>query len=245
MLVKAQGIVLRSIKYGESGLICEILTDQFGPATYIVQGVRSGKSQAKANLLSLMSIIEFVAYQRTDREINRLKEVQSAYIYNSLPFDFKKGAVGLFMTELSQKTIKGVEPGPSLYEFVRESFIFLDQTQYSFANIHLVYALKLAYHLGFLPGGDCCQETPLLDLQEGLFVEEEAASLHTLNTSQSKLMALIRDCSLENSHLLSIHRSERQNILLQIIDYFRLHLEHFKGLNSHLILQNVLESGRK
>ena len=51
MTHKTKGIVLRSIKYGETSLVVTIFTEMFGIQTYMVNGVRtSKKSAAKANL---------------------------------------------------------------------------------------------------------------------------------------------------------------------------------------------------
>ena len=56
MTHKTKGIVLRTVKYGETSLVAIILTELFGVQTYMVNGVRtSKKTSAKANLLSLIN----------------------------------------------------------------------------------------------------------------------------------------------------------------------------------------------
>ena len=44
MTHKTRGIVLRSIKYGETSLVVTVFTELFGIQTYMVNGVRSSKS---------------------------------------------------------------------------------------------------------------------------------------------------------------------------------------------------------
>src|SRR5690348_3612929 len=52
MLHKTKGIVLRSVKYGETSLVVTIFTELFGLQSYLVNGVRTvpKKGTAKANL---------------------------------------------------------------------------------------------------------------------------------------------------------------------------------------------------
>ena len=50
MTHKTKGIVLRTIKYGETSVVVTIFTELFGVQTYMVNGVRTTKkSSAKAN----------------------------------------------------------------------------------------------------------------------------------------------------------------------------------------------------
>ena len=54
MVHKTKGIVLRTVKYGETSVIVTILTELFGLQSYLVNGVRtsSGKGGSKAGLVS-------------------------------------------------------------------------------------------------------------------------------------------------------------------------------------------------
>ena len=38
---KARGVVLSTVKYGDSGMVVQMLTDRYGRQSYMVQGVRS------------------------------------------------------------------------------------------------------------------------------------------------------------------------------------------------------------
>ena len=58
MLHKTRGIVIHSIKYGETGLITTIYTEAYGRMSFIMQGIHSKKSPVKANLLRQLSLLE-------------------------------------------------------------------------------------------------------------------------------------------------------------------------------------------
>ena len=103
MLIKTRGIVFKSLKYSESSLILDVYTEAKGLKKYLVSGVRKKNAKTSAGLLQLMSLVDLVAYQREDKDLTRIKEVKPAYVYQDLPFNIIKGAIGLYMLEVAQK----------------------------------------------------------------------------------------------------------------------------------------------
>ena len=75
MLKTIQGIVLRSVKYSESSVICDVYTRELGLRTYIASGVRSKKSNISPNWVRPMALVEAVVYHREKKDINRIKEI--------------------------------------------------------------------------------------------------------------------------------------------------------------------------
>ena len=53
-----------------------------------------------------MSLVNLVVYHRDDRDLTRIKEVKASHVYQNLPFDVRKSAVGQFMIEIARKTIR-------------------------------------------------------------------------------------------------------------------------------------------
>ena len=63
VLQKTQGIVLRSLRYGETSLISHIFTRANGVQSFMVQGVRTSSQRSnKAALLQPASLLELVVY---------------------------------------------------------------------------------------------------------------------------------------------------------------------------------------
>ena len=48
-LHKTKGIVLRSVKYGETSIIVTIFTELFGVQSYLVNGIRTSSKKAAGN----------------------------------------------------------------------------------------------------------------------------------------------------------------------------------------------------
>jgi DNA repair protein RecO (recombination protein O) len=242
MLIKTRGIVFRTIKYSETSVIVDVYTEERGLRKYIVNGVRSKKARISPSLLQVMSLVEMVAYEREDRDLQRIKEIRPAYVYHSLPFNVRKGAVGLFMAEIARKAIRESEENRSLFNFLFNSFAYLDETRESISNLHLVFLLELSVHLGFVPGGRHSAVTPFFDLMGGVFVEKLSSQhTHYVDEALSGFLHELLHSSLQSSHEITLSRDQRRSLLLLLIDYFRLHVERMPEIHSHLILQEVLE----
>ncbi len=240
MLLKTRGIVLRTFKYSETSLITEIYTEAKGLRKYIVSGVRTKKPKFSASLLQLMSLLEMVAYDRENKELNRVKELKAAYVYQQLPFDIRRSSVGLFITEVAQKTLKESEQNEALFNFLFHTYSFLDQTPDSVANIHLYFLANLSVFLGFAPNGEYTEDTPYFNLKEGTFLEFELLK-YDMSEANSEALSYLLQCPIEDCHNCKISKKNRAELLEQLIQYYQLHLENFLGVQAHAILREVMQ----
>src|ERR1700742_2343447 len=101
-LHKTRGIVLKTVKYGETSLIVTLYTELFGLQSYLVNGVRtsSRKGHGKANLFQPAAILDLVVYHNELKNLQRIREFKWGVIYRNIFFDVLRNAVGLFMVEL-------------------------------------------------------------------------------------------------------------------------------------------------
>src|SRR5687768_7873420 len=146
MTHKTKGIVIRTVKYGETSVIVSIYTELFGIQSYIVNGVRtfSKSGSGRANLFQPAAILELVVYHNELKNIQRLKEFRWGYLYKTLFFDVIKNSVALYMVELMQKSLKQPEPNPELFHFLEDAFLHLDESDEAIvANYPLFFSLHL------------------------------------------------------------------------------------------------------
>src|SRR5215467_13355231 len=124
-LHKTKGIVLRTVKYGETSLIVSILTELFGVQSYLVNGVRasSKKGSGKANLFQPAGILDLIVYHNELRNLQRMKEFRWSYLYQHIFSDIRKNAVALFMVELLSKCLKQPEENEELFQFAEDCFL--------------------------------------------------------------------------------------------------------------------------
>ncbi len=241
MLIKTKGIVFNSRKYSETSLIVDIFTEEKGLRSYIISGVRTKRAKVSPSLLQAMSLLEMVVYHREDKTLTRIKEIKPDYVFKSIPFDVRKGAVGLFMVEIAKKTLRESEENPRLFEFLSSTFKYLDETTHPIFNLHLHFLLKLSGFLGFLPESRYKPTQSFFDLREGVFVNNPPLHPHYLKEDLSLLLNRLLRLSQEKSHELMMSRVQRKGLLEQLLAFYQLHIENFPSINSHLILEEVLK----
>jgi len=154
MLHSTKGIVLRTVKYGETSLIVTIFTELFGVQAYLVNGVRAStkKGAGKANLFQPSAILDLVVYHNELKHLNRIKEFKWGNLYMHILSGVKKNAVALYMVELLTKCLKQPEANPELFHFVEDSFLHLDKSSDAVtANFPLFFALHLPVFFGIPP----------------------------------------------------------------------------------------------
>lgn len=240
VLIKTRGIIFRSIKYSESSVIVDIFTEERGMRSYLVPGVRQKKARISPGLLQVMSLVDMVAYDKNERGLNRIREIKSAAVYQSIPFEVRRSAVGLFMAEVARKAIREPEENQRLFGFLFRTFQFLDTTDAPIANLHLHFLLELSFHLGFIPGGSWSENTPYFDLQEGVFSGSQTTGHQYLEQHSSQVLYQLLRCDYTNCHEVEMSRSMRQDLLDKLLAFYRYHIDNFPEINAHSILKTVL-----
>lgn len=241
---KTKGIVLRTVKYGETSIITTVYTELFGVQSYIVKGIRQAakKSGSKAIFFQPAAILDMVVYHNELKNLNFIKEYQWGYLYDHVLFDVVKNAVALYVVEMLQHCLKQPEANPELYYLAEDTLKQLDKGDATLtANLPLYFMLHLGGELGFRIQGTYSITTPVLDLYDGQFAEDKPNHPHYLDGEQaqltSQLLAMHFYNDLENFRL---NRSQRRQLLHAYQQYMTLHIQDFGELKSLLVLQEVL-----
>ena len=244
-LHKTKGIVLRTVKYGETSLIVTILTELFGVQSYLVNGVRAStkKGSGKANLFQPAAILDLIAYHNELRNLQRIKEFRWSYLYQHIFSDIKKNAVALFMVELLSKCLKQPEANEELFQFAEDCFLHLDKSSETItANFPLFFALHLAVFFGFRIDDQYSQKNIFLDLQEGTFVAERPTHPHFLEAKQAAVTSqLLKVMQPEELDEIKLNHDFRRNLLFAYETYFAFHIPEFGSLKTLSVLRTILE----
>lgn len=239
-----KGIVLRSVKYGETSVIVTIYTELFGTQSYIVNGVRttSKKGSSKANMFQPGALLDMQVYHNDLKNLQRIKEYRWAYLYQHIFFDVMKNAAALFMVELLQKTLKQPEANPDLYLFIEDAFIHLDAAKgQAIGNFPLFFALHLATIYGFRLNDEYTPEAHYLDLQEGEFTSEHPVHPHFLDNPYSYITSqLLKVMQPEELNQIPLNQETRRVLLHAFQTFYVLHVPDFGTLKTLPVLQEVL-----
>ena len=243
MTHKTKGIVLRSIKYGETSLVVTIFTEMFGIQTYMVNGVRtSKKSASKANHFQLTAILDLVVYHSENKSMQRIKEFSWANLYSKLLSDVIKNSIGSFMAELLHKCLKQPEANADLYNFCEESFLQLDRAdKIVAANFALFFTLHLTHFFGFRMSDNYSNNEVFLDLQEGHFINHQPTHPNFIDGKNAELTAqLLKVMQPHELEQFNLNGEIRRSLLLRYLEYYALHIHDFGQMKTLLVLHEVL-----
>lgn len=243
MTHKTKGIILRTVKYGETSIISTVYTELFGIQSYIVKGVRQStkKSVGKAIYFQPAAMLDMVVYYNEFKNLHFIKEYQWGYLYQHVLFDVVKNTVAMYMVEMLQHSLKQPEVNPSMFYLMEDTLKQLDKANpTSTANLPLYFSLHLAGELGFRIQGEYNLQTPFLDLQEGQFTQQKPVHTYYLDqqlaAATSQLLSINFYSDLENIHL---NRNTRKSLLIAYQNYIALHVQDFGEIKSLPVLQEI------
>lgn len=243
-LHKTKGLVLRTVKYGETSVIVTIFTELFGIQSYLVNGVRtsSKKGSGKANLFQPTAILDLVVYHNELKQLNRIREFKWGVIYQHILTDVPKNAAALFMTELVTKCLKQPEPNPELFEFLEDIFMNLDKSKGTImANLPLFFVLHLSHFFGFRIDDTFSGTHKYLDLQEGNFVAEKPQHPYFLEDAQAEISSqFLKVMQIEELENIPLNHDFRRHLLQAFEKYYAFHITDFGTMKSLPVLSEVL-----
>lgn len=243
MTHKTAGIILKTVKYGETSLVVTVYTELFGVQTYLVNGVRSsGKGAAKGNLFQPAAILDLVVYHNEQKSLQRIKEFKWHQLYNHIFGDVIRNCIALYMVELLYKCLKQPEPNEHLFNFCLDAFTALDQADKKVAaNMPLFFSLQLPYFLGFRINDNYDEENDILDLKEGNFIDHQPTHPHFATGEKaaitSQLLKVMHPIELEQFPL---NHETRRALLLFYQDYYAIHIPDFGQMKTLRVLSEVL-----
>lgn len=248
MTHKTKGIILRTIKYGETSMVVTIFTELFGVQTYMVNGVRSSgkRSAGKANLLQPAAILELIVYHSENKSMQRIKEFGWSTIYQEVLSNVIKNSIALYMTELLHKCLKQPEPNTDLFHFCEATLQQLDGAGKTItANFPLFFTLHLAHFFGFRMIDNYNTQNNILDLEEGGFTDARPEHPNFIEGEDAVITAhLLKVMMPEELEDLSTHfhlnGDTRRRLLLQYLQFYGLHIQDFGQMKTLLVLHEVL-----
>lgn len=237
--IESKGIVLRTLKYSESSLICDIYTEKVGLRSFIISNSKNARN--KTNLLQAMNLINLVFYDNTDSKLNRIKEVFLTFPYKTIGIDVIRSCVGTMMLEVTRNVVKEHEANEELYQFIISWFQRLDQTQEKLKYFHLKYMIDLTDHIGFSPLNNFADSNPYFDLLAGEFVGERYQNQTSLDQRASYLLHQLLKFDLDGlNESNDINVKERDTMVEDVIRYYELHVPSFRKIKSLDVLKQIL-----
>jgi DNA repair protein RecO (recombination protein O) len=238
LLVSTPGLVLKSIKYGETSLIVQIFTQKLGLGSYIINGVRTSKSP-KAAYFNAGNILQLVVYQNQTKHLQHIKEY--SYAHSLDEFSINKKLVITFMIEVLHKCLHQPEQNEELFNFLIDCYSFIiSANQVETANFSAYYLTHLSHFFGFQFLNNYNTQQTVANIKEGEFESESINDLYSLGPETSlHLNQFLKANQPGLIGQIALNRQQRLDIIDGLLRFYHYHLPSFTLPKSLPVLQTL------
>jgi DNA repair protein RecO (recombination protein O) len=239
MLQKTRAIVLHAVKYGDSSLIVQAYTEQWGRISMLLKGARKSRKSNRAVMFQPLYLLDLDIYYRDNREMHWIREAVFSDRVQGIHQDLVKSAQAIFLSEVLLKTIREEEKNPELFGFLQQSIQYFDAVVTASPSFHILFLFRLTRYLGFYPGNNFSADGYFFNTGTGLF----SATPESLDLElETKLGEQWHHCFSSDYHsvdqLFSNH--EQRNLFLDsLLRFYRRHHPSMKDLRSTDVLRTV------
>ena len=239
MMTKTRALVLRTVKYGERGLIVDMLSEGHGRLSFMVSIGQTQRSRMKKQLFQPLSMLDLEFDLRPNARLQKLKDVRVNHPYASIPFDPYKLSISLFVAEFLLYATRDEQFNEPLFAYLEHSLQWLDGSTDHFANFHLVFMMRLSRFIGFFPNLEDYQEGCCFDLRNGEFTPHAPLHADFVQPDEAAKIGLLMRMDYETMRLFRMSRTERNRCTELILSYYRLHVPGFPQLRSLSVVQEL------
>ena len=144
---KAEGIILRRIKYSETSLIVTLYTREYGKIGLIAKGARNPKSKFVGSL-EPASCVSIIYYHKEGRDLQMLSEVDSMRSNSSIINSIRKIAVAFAIVNLIDSVVTESESNEDIFDLLKESLLALNDREIDIP-ILWYFEINLLRQIGF------------------------------------------------------------------------------------------------
>ncbi|ASI34788.1 MULTISPECIES: DNA repair protein RecO [Exiguobacterium] len=244
MIDKAEGLVLRTVVYGESNKIITLLTREYGKLAVMARGAK--KPGSRFNAASQPFIRAVYVYPRS-RGLGQLKSADVITGYSHIRQDVLLMSYAMYLLELADKALDERVAYPTLYDLFVDGLEAMDEGLDPDV-VSFIVELRLLRHLGIAPHLNGCTicgstEAPFaFSLNHGGLLckrhrhEDEYAVF--LQESVAKMLYVFSVYDFSRIGTVTV-KPETKRLLRQIMDAY---MERYSGLRlrSKRVLDQLL-----
>ena len=210
-ILKAEGIILRRIKYSETSLIVTLYTKEYGKVSLIAKGARNPKSKFVGSL-EPGTYVSVVYYHKESRDLQMLSEVDPMRSNSSIISSIRKVAVAFAILNLIDSVVSESESNEDLFALLNDSLRSLNDSE-SDLLILWYFEINLLRQIGFEIN---------IDNPEGIGKENR------LKGEALKLFKQLEDVDLNEMNVEQFTRGTFKKMNRFFEKYFEYHIEGLK-----------------
>lgn len=230
MILKTEGIVLRTMRYQENNLIATLYTREYGIRSFLITGFRSARSRGKHSYFQPLSIIDIIFFYRENRDLHKITDSKVNHLLLEAQTNPVKLSLGLAIIEIFFDTVKEEEQNEEMYQFLRQTIVLLDGSEKRLIQVFIYFLLHLTRFLGFFPndeseGMDRVKFLP----REGIFLPDKDAGDEVAQMLRRFIYSTLDPLPAEEScQQITFSSQTKKNIIKTLFEYYHLHIEGFK-----------------
>jgi DNA repair protein RecO (recombination protein O) len=231
MLHRLEGIVIRSMDYGESNKIITIFTRDAGKVGIMVRGAKKMNSRHSA-ITQLFTYGEFVFF-KSGSQMGTLNHADILTSHHRLRADLMLTAYCAYMAEMVDRIGIDNEPNPYIYEQLRAALAGVEEGKDPQVITHF-FEMKMLIQAGYAPNFDQCSlcgeatNHPLLNIQLGGMICDHCVSDHTqlipITDSLLKLLRLLVRVDLNRLGKVEVKPDTKQLLKKVMRAFFHTHI---------------------
>jgi len=252
MLVRTEGIVLKSIPYRETSKLVTLYTRELGKISIIARGGQSIKNRY-GSTLQLLSHVQAVIFSRPTRSIQVLNDCSHITIYSTIKEDLEKLTIGQRICELVLMITEEGQRSFELFQLLVNVLSALNEPKSNGRVLKLYFQLKFTEELGFAPSftkqsvEEIDASGGYLTLSDGTITNEVVDDPSAVYASRGVLRAFSILCRADFDVIVKLKLTKKQySELSEIIDQFmRYHMPEIFPVRGQKITDQLLKSNIK
>ena len=233
MFHTSSAIVLYITPHTDKTTLVHMYTREFGRVCAAVSGLHGRKSGAKAALFGPLTPL--LVTLRGKEGSWRVQEAGMHGSYHTIAMHHGKRSIAFFLAELIAHCVQEHDVDDSLFDFLYASVQTLERASFH-PDFHLHFMVQLTQYLGFSPNLE--DEGEFFDLQDGVRRALRPNHSHYLLPDQALPFIYLCQSRVGELHL---QRAQRQELLENLLSYYRLHIPYFGKLRSLDVLQELFD----
>ncbi len=239
MLQKTRAIILHTVRYGDSSLIVQAYTEQFGRISLLLKGARKSKKSNRAAMFQPLYMLDLDIYYRDNREMHWIREASVTSGNPGIHLDVVKSAQAIFISEVLLRTIREEEKNPDLFGFLRHSIISFNQTVPASPSFHILFLFRLTRYLGFFPRNNFSADGRFFNTGKGAFSTTPDSADPELERRLGEQWHHFFACEYSTVDQLFSNHEQRNLFLDSLLLFYRHHHPSMKELKSTDVLRTI------
>ncbi|MBP1992842.1 DNA repair protein RecO [Paenibacillus eucommiae] len=153
MLRNVEGIVLRSMDYGEGNKIISLFTSELGKVSVMARGAKKLKSRHAA-ATQVFTYADFVFYKQHG-QMGSLNQADIIEAHHLLREDLNMSAYSAYLVEMTDRMHGDEEGSTYMFEQLKAGLQAIEDKKDMQIVVHL-FEMKMLELAGYLPITDCC-----------------------------------------------------------------------------------------